>query len=118
VITTQDIIIKEINKAKGDLGNYDCQYEIARVMQDEVGYDDWQGVGYDGTESKGYGKESEAEKIASVTATAYLISQGYDIPADASYDLVWDTLGNEAEDVYQQVWCTIMYDAADIWVRW
>lgn len=119
---TQDIvvkaIIKAIDRAKGDATNYDCLYDIAQVMQEQLGHDEARSVGYDGAESKGYSNVREAEAIADKAAAAYLISQGYDIPADASYGSVWDTLGGEAEDVYQSVWCAIVYDADEVWVRW
>jgi hypothetical protein len=115
-ITTASLITKEITKAKGDVTNYDCLYEIASIVQDDLGYDEARTVGYDGMESKGY--EFDSEDIAHAAAMDYLISQGYDISPTATYDEMWDTLGLEAEAVYQSVWCAVSYDAAEMWVRW
>jgi hypothetical protein len=62
-------------------------------------------------------QDDEKEEIAHTIATMYLKAQGYDVSDEMTYDDIVDTLGLNVENVYQDVFCAIVYEIAEMRVR-
>lgn len=109
-------IAQIVTDAKGEITR-DAQEEISAALMNEYGCSEIINCG-ESQYAQGIGCDwPTLSSTADVAAATYLKSQGYDVEPTDTYDAIWDRLGNDAEEVYQTVWCAVAEDSGDVQVR-